>query len=150
MTDDLPAVLVDTDVYSRAVLLTGKSRHNATARWTEALRGSRVVISFQTRAEILAGAQLRGWEPDRMARTRGQLDSTPMISVDAGVIEAYIHLTVACRRIGHGLHAKDHTGDRWIAACAIAKVLPLLSGDGVFTDAPGLTLLTLPGGVDGY
>lgn len=43
--------------------------------------------------------------------------------------------------MGHALHAKDHTGDRWIAATAIRWGLPLLSGDGIYRRAPGLNLL---------
>jgi len=40
------------------------------------------------------------------------------------------------------LHAKIHTADRWVAACAVAKGLPLLSGDGIYQGAPGVSLLT--------
>jgi predicted nucleic acid-binding protein len=50
-------------------------------------------------------------------------------------------LTAACRRAGHALHDKVHTADRWVAAAAIAKRFPLLSGDAIYAAAPGLTLL---------
>jgi hypothetical protein len=39
------------------------------------------------------------------------------------------------------LHAKEHTGDRWIAATAIRWEIPLLAGDGIYRHAPGLRLL---------
>jgi hypothetical protein len=52
-----------------------------------------------------------------------------------------------CRRIGHSLHDKHHTGDRWVAACAIAKDVDLLAGDDIYRDAPGLRLLDGGAGV---
>lgn len=61
--------------------------------------------------------------------------------MDMEVLDAFVNLTVGCRAVGHALHAKDHTGDRWIAACAIAKDLPLLSGDAIYEDAPLLEQL---------
>ncbi|MEK8069657.1 PIN domain-containing protein [Rhodococcoides navarretei] len=56
-------------------------------------------------------------------------------------MDAYASLTAACRRVGHALHDKIHTGDRWIAACAISKEVPLLSLDGIYAGAPDLALL---------
>ncbi len=99
------------------------------------------MISFQTRAEILAGAFSAGWGDRRLAATRERLDATPTIDVDRGVVEAYAHLTADCRKVGHALSDKVHTGDRWIAASAIAKDLPILTGDLIYARAPGLELL---------
>lgn len=76
-----------------------------------------------------------------MTKLGDLLDGTLTISMDMKVLDAFVNLTVGCRTVGHALHAKDHTGDRWIAACAIAKGLPLLSGDGIYEDAPLLELL---------
>lgn len=50
-------------------------------------------------------------------------------------MEAFAKLTAECKRMGHALHDKVHTGDRWIAACAIAKDIELLAGDGIFQNA---------------
>jgi predicted nucleic acid-binding protein len=36
-----------------------------------------------------------------------------------------------------------HDADRWIAATAIRLGIPLISNDGIFADAPGLTVETL-------
>lgn len=72
------AVLVDTDVFS-VVFVREDSTESRLAAWREDLRDRRVVISFQTRAEMLAGcadAWLRRderhassldsrWNPDR-------------------------------------------------------------------------------------
>lgn len=37
-----------------------------------------------------------------------------------------------CVRNGHGLEAKDHEADRWVAAAAVAEKLPLASEDAIF------------------
>lgn len=60
---------------------------------------------------------------------------------DDEVIEAYADLSAACQAAGHPLQDKPHTGDRWIAACAIAKRFALLSGDGIFADVPNLSIV---------
>lgn len=65
----------------------------------------------------------------------------PTIRSDNDVVAAYAELFAECRLSGHALHAKQHTGDRWIAACAIAKSTDLLAGDGIYHGAPGVALL---------
>lgn len=134
------AALVDTDVFSVLYLRRGSVDPRAD-RWGRLLTGKRVLISFQTRAEVLAGARMAGWGDRRMADAVRLLDATPTIRPDNDVIDAYATLVADCRRLGHGLQSKHHAGDRWIAACAIAKGLGVLAGDGVFTDAPALNLL---------
>jgi len=54
---------------------------------------------------------------------------------------------VSCRRAGHGLQNPAHAADRWVAACAVAKELPLFGRDGIYRDAPGLRLLDGGAGV---
>ncbi len=100
-----------------------------------------MLISFQTRAEVLAGAASAGWGNRRFAEAREILDQTPTIRADNEVIDAYATLVTKCRRAGHGLHDQRHAGDRWVAACAIAKTIDLLAGDGIYLNAPNLSLL---------
>lgn len=76
-----------------------------------------------------------------MDRVGDILEQTPTIRADDEVIEAYADLSAACQAAGHPLQDKPHTGDRWIAACAIAKRFALLSGDGIFADVPNLPLV---------
>jgi predicted nucleic acid-binding protein len=113
--------------------------------WTDALLGSRPLISFQTRAKVLSGVYLAGWGERRLSAVLEQLDATPTIDEDVEVIDAYARLLADAQKAGHALGDKhNHVGDRWIAACAIAKELPLLTGNRRhFEDAPGLTLLDL-------
>lgn len=136
----LEAVVIDTDVYS--VLFTRKrgGDHRREA-WVARLAGKRIVISFQTRAEVLAGAMAAGWGDRTLRDLRLQLDDTPTIHESPEVTDSYAALTAACKNAGHALHGKIHTGDRWIAACAIALELKLFAGDSIYADAPGLSLL---------
>lgn len=108
--------------------------------WREALKGRRVVVTFRTSAELAAGALSSNWSARRTAQLAALLDRTPTIHSDAEVVNAYAALSAECRRAGHGLHDKVHTGDRWVAACAIAKGFDLLSGDAIFQGAPNLVL----------
>lgn len=138
------AVLLDTDVFS-AVYVTPREiaerQGHPVETWSELLTGRRTLISFQTRAEILGGALIARWGERRLTTVRERLDATPTVDVDREVVEAFARLTAECRTAGHALATKQHTGDRWVAACAIAKGLPLLAGDGIYANAPGLTLL---------
>jgi predicted nucleic acid-binding protein len=137
---ELTATVLDTDVFS-LLFIRRKPRDDRATDWRRKLAGYRVVIAFQTRAEILAGAHANGWSQQRLSRTREILDRTPTIGPDREVIDAYANLVAECRRLGHPLQEKVHTADRWIASCAIAKNVHLLSGDGVFGEAPGLSVL---------
>jgi predicted nucleic acid-binding protein len=64
-----------------------------------------------------------------------------MVPADDEVIQTFAQLTARCRQDGHPLQQKIHTGDRWVASCAVAKGLPLLAGDAVYRDTPDLVLL---------
>jgi predicted nucleic acid-binding protein len=41
-------------------------------------------------------------------------------------------------RTGHGLGAKDHEADRWVAAVAVAGGYPLATEDAIFDDVVAL------------
>lgn len=137
---ELQAAVVDTDVFSHLYVL----RISADPRvpgWRELLTGRRVLISFQTRTEVLAGALANRWGVRRLADLRAVLDQTPTIRADNDVVDAHAALFAECRHMGHALHDKQHNADRWIAACAISKGADLLAGDGIYEGAPRLSLL---------
>jgi predicted nucleic acid-binding protein len=136
----LMAAVVDTDVYS-LLYVRKDSPDPRVPGWRKRLVGRRVLTTFQTRAEVLALASANAWGGRRAGELRAQLDRTATIGVDDSVIEAYATLVAECRRVGHALQQKQHTADRWIAACAIAKDVELLAGDGIFADTPGLRLV---------
>lgn len=139
MADDV--VLIDTDVWSMVFTLR-KDRSPDVLAWRRLLLGRLPVIAAQTEAELRFGAEMRNWGPDRLAALESQLLKTPTLPVTSAVIQAFVTVKAGCQRAGHALGAKLHTGDAWVAATASAYDLPLLSGDGIYVGAPGITLLT--------
>lgn len=131
------ATVVDSDVFSLLYVIPSGADPRVQG-WREFLADRRVVIAFQTRAEVLSGARNAGLGPQRMTQVINVLDRTPTIHSDDDVVDAYAALTADCRKAGHALHDKVHTGDRWVAACAIAKQLELLAGDQIYRGAPNL------------
>jgi predicted nucleic acid-binding protein len=140
---DANIALIDTDVFSALYIgpANAAKRGLPVAEWSEILAGKRVFVSFQTRAEVMAGLRASHWGTRRLDEAQAKLDSAHTVGVDEQVIDAFATLTAECRSAGHGLHDKIHTGDRWVAAAAIAKGLPLLAGDRIYRGAPGLMLL---------
>lgn len=136
---DVAATVVDSDVFGLLYVIPSGGDPRV-AGWREFLADRRVVIAFQTRAEVLEGARSAGWGSQRMAKVIDVLGRTPTIHSDNAVIDAFANLTTACRRTGHALHQKVHTGDRWVAACVIAKHLELLAGDQIYRGAPNLVV----------
>jgi len=132
-------IVLDTDVWS---CLFGNSRSHSWEQidhWRESLRGNVAVIAIQTRAEVLVGLANLG---DRRAEPiRTALDSLPTYPITETVIQAYVRLTQRSKQVGHPLHQKIHTGDRWIAATALALGSPLLTGDQMYRGAPGLMVI---------
>jgi len=88
----LQATLVDTDAFSLLFVRRGSSDPRI-AGWRELLTGRQVLISFQTRAELLAGATADGWGDRRTTELRMILDRTPTIGVDDEVIDATLRST---------------------------------------------------------
>lgn len=136
-------VLIDTDIYSALYTDPERAarRGHHVAEWRTALQGKRVVISFQTRAEVLTGVRASNWGLRRVSEAVAKLDTAQTIPADSDVVDAFATLGAECKRVGHALHDKIHTGDRWVAASAIAKGLPLLARDSIYAGAPGLQLL---------
>ena len=61
--------------------------------------------------------------------------------MDEGVIQRYAKLTAEARHRGDALWDQVHTGDRWIAATALAINAPLLAIDQMYNSDPDLVLL---------
>jgi predicted nucleic acid-binding protein len=134
-------VVLDTDVYSQLYVRQGTTAA-AKQAFKDVLVGRSVAIAVQTRAELLIWPELRGWSAARAGRLRDQLDNTPTVPLNDLVLEAFVRITVDCRRSGHALGQKEHVGDRWVAATATAISRPLLAVDGIYLDAPGIELLS--------
>lgn len=135
------AVVVDTVVYGAG--LTRRTEPLA-MRYARHLVGRRLVLSFQTVAELRYGALRAGWGERKRADMKSRLARATVVGADDTLTTAYAELRHACIQAGHALGAKEHAADRWIAVTAIHLGLPLVSDDGDFVDCPGLTLLREP------
>lgn len=135
-------VMLDTNVYSLLFTRRQAPEDAETSRWRSVLLGRIVVISFQTREEILAGALAGGWGTARTDRVTAQLDRTITVWGTTEVVDHSTRLFAGCRASGHPLHQPAHRADRWIAASALAFDLPLATADRVFEGVPDLSLLS--------
>ena len=128
-------VVVDTMIASTWLGVRSTTRR---ARWEPLLVKSIWVLPFTVMAEMRFGAEVAGWG----ARRRGVLDrlvaSSRVMPPLAEVTDAYVDLRTWCVHNGHGLGAKDHEADRWVAAVALAAKLPLASEDAIFDGIPHL------------
>lgn len=139
------AVVIDTDLYSQIVLPgrpRGRERPDASA-WREALLGHRLLIAVQTRVELLAIPHLakQPWSEKRIAALQDHVNSAAVLQATEAVQDEFAILTGVLRTAGHALGAKVHTGDRWVAATALAHGLPVAAIDGIYDDVPGLGLV---------
>jgi predicted nucleic acid-binding protein len=116
----------------------GRTHSQRKARWVPLLERASWVLPFTVVAELRFGAEVAGWG----ARRRGVLErliaSGGVVPPIDAVTDAYVDLRTWCVRNGHGLGAKDHEADRWVAAVAIAGRVPLASEDTIFEDVPTL------------
>ena len=142
MSNDLPArtaVVVDTGVFGSG--LVPSSVHLA-RQYQHHLIGRRVVIAYQTVAELRYGALRRNWGPSAIQAMDERLRAATIATVDERTAAAYAELKDTAVRAGHGLGQKVHDGDRWIAATAVRYSIPLVSHDGIFKEVSGLDLLS--------
>ena len=133
-------VVVDTDAWSR-LFIARDTTDDRGHEWRSDLLGATVVIAIQTRAELLGAAELAGWDRRRFHQLRRQLAQTPTVPVLDAVCEAWATLRTACRRQNHPLGDQAQVAQAWVAATAISLGAPLLAGDPIFVDTPGLSVL---------
>jgi len=128
-------VVVDTMIAS-AWLGTRDSARKT--RWQSLLARSPWVLPFTVVAEMRFGAEVAGWGARRRGRLERLVASSGVIPPLEEVTDAYVDLRTWCVHNGHGLGAKDHEADRWVAAVALAARLPLASEDAIFDSVPQL------------
>jgi len=99
------------------------------------------LLPFVVVAEMRFGARIANWGPRRTAALEHLITRTETAPPLPEAIAAYVDLRNWCVRNGHGLGAKDHEADRWVAATALAAGIPLATDDGIFENVEGLELL---------
>ena len=112
------------------------------ALWSDKLERAAWILPFSVVAEMRFGAAIANWGPRRMTAMEQLIERTEIAPPLPAVISAYVDLRPWCVRTGHGLGAKDHEADRWVAAVAMAANLPLASEDTIFKAVDDLARLT--------
>ncbi len=131
----MPAVVVDTMVASAWLDQRPSPRK---ARWQPVLAPVGWILPFPVVAEMRFGAEIAGWGAKRCHALDRLVNRTAVIPPIGEVIDAYVGLRTWAARAGHGLAAKTHEADRWVAAVALAANLPLASEDSIFDGVPQL------------
>lgn len=140
----MPATVVVDTMIARAWLGVRPSQRKA--RWAAILEPAIWVLPFTVVAEMRFGAEVARWGTRRLSVLDRLIASAGVVPPLKEVTDAYVDLRTWCVRTGHGLGAKDHEADRWVAAVAISATLPLASEDSIFDDVPALERLD-PSGV---
>ncbi|MEK7424228.1 MAG: PIN domain-containing protein [Actinomycetota bacterium] len=130
-------LVVDTGVFSASL----SSRRSATiSPLVATLSGNQIFLAAVTVAELRFGALVAGWGAARRQRLEEGIESTTVVPVTNALLTDVAELRFACRQVGHPLADRIHANDLWVAASALHIGAALVTADGVFTDAPGLTL----------
>jgi len=131
------SVVVDTNVFSAAL-----SQRQLARAYAKHLSGRRLIISFQTVAEMRYGALAAGWGEDRRRGLEKMIARAARIPPHDGLATEWAELRAACSDAGHALAAVTHRADLWIAATARLIDVPLVTHDRIFFDAPGLQVIS--------
>lgn len=133
------AVVVDTMIASAWL---GQRESARKARWQASLERVAWVLPFTVVAEMRFGSEVAGWGPRRRRVLDQLIARTGVVPPLQEVTDAYVVLRTWAVRNGHGIGAKDHEADRWVAAVALAGRLPLATDDTIFDDVAGLDRMT--------
>jgi predicted nucleic acid-binding protein len=129
------AIVVDTMIASAWLGVRESPRK---VRWARLLSQSPWVLPFTVVAEMRFGAEVAGWGARRRAALDRLVAAAGVMPPLREVTDAYVDRGPGASETGHGLGAKNHEADRWVAAVAIAAKLPLASEDSIFDTVPNL------------
>jgi predicted nucleic acid-binding protein len=124
--------LLDTNIVSYLM-----KNHQLAVVYQPHLSGHTLAVSFQTVAELLAGAALAGWGPRRRAALEATLLTLLTLESDRTVCDRWADIQVyrAAQPIG--------VADAWVAATALAHGVELVTHNpNHFRGIPGLTVIT--------
>ena len=123
------AVVVDTMIASAWLGLRDSPRKT---RWQPLLEHAIWVLPFTVVAEMRFGAEVAGWGARRRRVLDGLIGRAGVVPPLEEVTDAYVELRAWAVRTGHGIGAKDHEADRWVAAVSLAAHVPLATEDSIF------------------
>lgn len=113
-------IVVDTDVASYIF-----NWHSSAQRYADALRGSELILSFMSVAEMRMGAMAAGWGVRRRALLEQFIGGFGVVYADDALCTAWATLRANARTAGRALSPQD----AWIAATALGLDAPLATNN---------------------
>jgi tRNA(fMet)-specific endonuclease VapC len=127
-------IVVDTDIASYIF-----NWHSSAKKYVDALRGSQLVLSFMSIAEMRMGAIAAGWGARRCNLLEQFIDGFGTVYADDALCTSWAHIRAHARKSGRGLSPQD----AWVAAAALGLGAPLATNNrDDFVHIPKLHLLT--------
>jgi tRNA(fMet)-specific endonuclease VapC len=127
-------IVVDTDVASYVF-----NWHSSAQGYVNALRGSDLVLSFMSIAEMRMGAIAAGWGVRRRTMLEQFIKGFGVVYADDALCTAWARLRAGARAAGRSLSPQD----AWIAATALGLDAPLATNNRAdFEHVPKLRLLS--------
>src|ERR1700722_13919399 len=126
-------VVVDTDIASYIF-----KWHSSAQHYVDALRGSELILSFMSVAEMRMGAIGAGWGIRRSALLEQFIAGFGVVYADDALCTSWATLRAEARAVGRSLSPQD----AWIAATGLGLDAPLATNNRVdFEHIRGLRLL---------
>ena len=126
-------IVVDTDVASYIF-----NWHSSAQRYVDALRGSELILSFMSIAEMRMGAIAAGWGVRRRTLLEQFIKGFGAVYADDALCTSWATLRADARAAGRSLSPQD----AWIAATALGLDIPLATNNrSDFANVQNLRLL---------
>ncbi len=130
-------LVLDTDVTS---FLFNQDRIRA-PRYRAHTDGRSLYLPFVVAAEMLFGADIRSWGPERRAELEEFLNRHAIVESDPDICANWATIRAHAQRQGRAIERQD----AWIAAVAVSLDLPLVTHNaGDFDHVPLLRVITEP------
>ena len=113
-------IVVDTDVASYIF-----NWHSLAQQYADALRGSELILSFMTIAELRMGAISAGWGNRRRLLLEQFINRFELVFADNDLCAVWARIRAEARGAGRALSPQD----AWIAATALALDAPLATNN---------------------
>ena len=113
-------IVVDTDVASYIF-----NWHSLAQRYSDALRGSELILSFMSVAELRMGAISAGWGNRRRLLLERFMQGFELVYADNNLYTVWASIRADARAAGRALSPQD----AWISATALALDAPLATNN---------------------
>jgi predicted nucleic acid-binding protein len=111
-------IVVDTDVASY-------NWHSSAKRYVDAMRGSELILSFMSIAELRMGGMAAGWGVRRCTLLEQFIQGFGVVYADDTLCTSWARLRADARAAGRSLSSQD----AWIAATALGLDAPLATNN---------------------